>query len=69
MLRPKTDSETLTRKQLAQRLGVSVMTIHRWTYAKVITPTFRVGRVVRYDLAECLQALNRFKVREIRHHR
>ena len=49
-----------TGPQLAKRLQVSVRTIAYWTEDGAL-PVYRKGRVVRYDLTECMQALGTFR--------
>ena len=63
--RKKVDPCLFTKTEIAQKLNVSKMTIHRWTSSKTI-PAYRKGRVVRYDIAECLTALGQFKIKEVR---
>ena len=50
----------LTRQQMASRLQVSIRTIDNWSQARVL-PAYKMGRVVRYDLKECMQALRAFR--------
>jgi len=49
-----------TGAQLAERLQVSARTIANWTEDGTL-PVYRKGRVVRYDLTECMQALGAFR--------
>jgi excisionase family DNA binding protein len=41
----------LTRLELSQELGIRPETLSRWT-SRGIIPHLRLGRLVRYDLAE-----------------
>ena len=49
-----------TGPQLARLLQVSVRTIAYWTEDGTL-PVYRRGRVVRYDLTECMQAPGAFR--------
>jgi predicted DNA-binding transcriptional regulator AlpA len=46
-------SKLLDEKELAALLGVSVSTVRNWRYSLQGPPVQKVGRSVRYDLAEC----------------
>lgn len=50
--------ELLTQAQLAAALSIHPITVCRWTVAGLI-PCHRVGRVVRYDLAAVLEAIEK----------
>lgn len=54
----KTGNKTLllTRKQVAQMLGVSLPTLHAWT-KNAILQAYRIGNKVRYKENEVLEAL------------
>lgn len=39
----------LTRKQLAEKLGVSAITIHRWKIDKGLPYIFLATKTIRYD--------------------
>ncbi|PZM81521.1 MAG: DNA-binding protein [Candidatus Melainabacteria bacterium] len=55
---PNTDSEQsfdlLTRKQVADILNCKESTLERWTNRKVGPPSFKLGRLVRYDRRQLL---------------
>ena len=48
-----TRSRLMNEKELAVLLGVSVSTVRHWRYSLQGPPVQKVGRSVRYDLAEC----------------
>jgi predicted DNA-binding transcriptional regulator AlpA len=48
-----TRNRLLNEKELAALLGVSVSTVRHWRYSYAGPPVQKVGRSVRYDLAEC----------------
>ncbi len=52
--------ELLSQAQLAAALSIHPITVCRWTVAGLI-PCHRVGRVVRYDLAAVLDAIEKKK--------
>ena len=45
-----------TQRELAEALSLCPETIYRWTKAGLI-PHLRVGRIIRYDLAAVLRAI------------
>lgn len=45
----------LTMQDVADRYGVAVQTVRHWRMAGYGPQGFRVGRLVRYPLAECLR--------------
>jgi hypothetical protein len=49
-------AQLLTQVQLSVALGVHPITISRWTNSNVI-PSYRLGKVVRYDLQSVLKAM------------
>ena len=51
-------SDLLSQAELAVAISVHPMTISRWTVAGII-PCHRVGRIVRYDLAAVLAAIEK----------
>jgi hypothetical protein len=53
----------LNKSQLAQAIPASTRTIDYWRQQGII-PYFKVGGIVRFDLAKVLAALARFEVRE-----
>ena len=48
-----TKSRLINERELAVLLGVSVSTVRHWRYSLKGPPVQKVGRSVRYDLAEC----------------
>ena len=48
-----TRSRLLNEKELAERLKVSVSTVRHWRYTYQGPPVLKVGRSVRYSIAEC----------------
>ncbi len=46
----------LTRFDVADLLGISLVTVHNWNKAKILNP-FRIGNKVRYKESEVLNAL------------
>lgn len=48
----------LTPKELALRLKVHPQTLRNWRKSGRLTPTFAAGRVVRYQWADVMHALN-----------
>ena len=51
-------SDLLSQTELAVAISVHPMTICRWTTAGII-PCHRVGRIVRYNLAAVLAAIEK----------
>ena len=47
-----------TQKEIAEVLNLCAETVSRWTTAGII-PCHRVGRIVRYDLAAVLAAIEK----------
>jgi predicted site-specific integrase-resolvase len=60
---PKAKSKALglTGLELCQALGVSMFSIHSWR-TKGIIPFYKIGGMVRYDLAKVKAALERCEV-------
>lgn len=52
---PNTE-KLLTRFEVADMLGVSLVTVHNWNKAKILNP-LRIGNKVRYKETEVLNAL------------
>ena len=52
----------LTKKQIAEKLNVSVRVIGYWMKAKTI-PYFKIGGMVRFDEAEVEAALRQYRVK------
>ena len=48
----------LTPKELAVRLKVHPQTLRNWRKSGRLTPAFATGRVVRYEWADVVRALN-----------
>ena len=49
-------SKLFSQTSLAKELQVCKLTVSRWTTAGII-PCYRIGRIVRYDLAAVLTAI------------
>lgn len=60
-----TNHEWVNKRALALRYGVSIRCIDNWVYQKRI-PSVKVGRVIRFHIKRCDQALGRFERREAR---
>ncbi|MBK9793077.1 MAG: helix-turn-helix domain-containing protein [Sphingobacteriales bacterium] len=61
-LQPKEATEFLSKKQAAKFLGVSLVTLDKWTMnGKIIG--YRVGKFVRYKQHELEQALQKIKTK------
>jgi len=54
-------TKLLSAKQLAETLGVSLMTIIRHTYPRGPLPCVRVGKLVRYDPEEVMKVLKELR--------
>ena len=52
------------KQQLAEELGVSVRTITNWQRRRVL-PFTKIGRVVRFDVDRCHEALRALTVQSI----
>ncbi len=50
--------ELLTRKEVAEILGVSLMTLNRWDKQSILKPS-RIGRKVRYLKSDVMSSLNK----------
>jgi excisionase family DNA binding protein len=57
--------EFLTRKETAQILGVSLVTLHEWTKNGVI-PARRIGTRIRYQKTDILQSLKQIETLKYR---
>ena len=55
----------VTKPELAKILRVSLRTCDNWMKAKIL-PYIKVGRLVRFNVRRCLEALARFERLEIR---
>jgi excisionase family DNA binding protein len=51
----------LTRRQLADEMGVSLRTVARWMNARLI-PFVKIGGSVRFDREDVAQALRKLRV-------
>jgi len=54
-------TKLLSAKQLAEALGVSLVTIIRHTYPRGPLPCVRVGKLVRYDPEEVMKVLRELR--------
>ena len=54
--RKKTDKQIYTRKEVAQELGISLVTLGEWTKRGIIK-AFRIGNSVRYKAEDVDKAL------------
>jgi hypothetical protein len=61
----ETNREWATKRGLALRYGVSLRCIDNWVYQKRI-PSVKLGRLIRFRVARCDEALARFERREAR---
>lgn len=50
--------EFLTRKEVSELLGVSLVTLHKWDKKGILKPS-RIGRRVRYLKSDILNSLNK----------
>lgn len=57
-IKPKPETELLTRQETAKLLDVSLPTLHSWT-KKNILQAYRIGNKVRYKKDEVLKALHK----------
>lgn len=53
---PKNSNELMSRKQVAEHFGVTIVTVHNWT-KKGVLKAYRVGNKVLYKKDEVLTAL------------
>jgi excisionase family DNA binding protein len=58
-------SGLVTKPELAKFLRVSSRTCDNWMKAKIL-PYIKVGRLVRFNVRRCLEALARFEKLEMR---
>lgn len=54
---PQPETELLTRKNVADILGISLVTLGDWTKRGLI-PALRIGTRIRYKKADVMEALN-----------
>jgi excisionase family DNA binding protein len=59
------DNGLVTKKELAPVLRVSTRTLDNWQRKKIL-PYIKVGRLVRFNIARCIRALERFERREVK---
>lgn len=57
---PHQTDKLITREETAKFLGVSLVTIHNWTKAGILT-AYRIGNKVRFKEVEVLEALQSIK--------
>lgn len=57
---PKEDTELLTRKKVAELLGITLPTLHNWT-KKGVLKSYRLGTRLRYKKSEVMEALRKTK--------
>ncbi len=57
---PKPETTLLTRKEVAQILKVSLVTLHHWSKKGLLTP-HRIGNKIRFNKAEVLKRFNEVK--------
>ena len=55
---PKPEPEYITRKEAAQILGVSLVTLGKWTSEGVITG-YRIAKRIRFKKSEVYESLNK----------
>jgi hypothetical protein len=55
--------EWCTKQGLALRYGVSIRCIDNWVYQRRI-PSIKIGKVIRFRIANCDNALAKFERRE-----
>ena len=61
----KQENELLTRKQVAEILSISLVTLNDWTKRGLI-PALRIGSRIRYNKADVMAALNEVKTLKYR---
>jgi len=59
--------EFLTRKETAHKLGVSLVTLRKWTMEGII-PSYRISTRIRYKRAEIEEALQQVKSLKYKRH-
>ncbi|MDV3980942.1 DNA-binding protein [Elizabethkingia anophelis] len=57
----KEEPEYLTRREVAELLGITLPTLHNWTKKGIIT-AYRIGTRLRYNKVEIIEVLNKNKV-------
>ncbi|GIJ97822.1 hypothetical protein CAPN001_23910 [Capnocytophaga stomatis] len=55
----------MTRHEVAKFLGVSLVTLHSWTKANILT-AYRIGNKIRYKESEVLKALQQMNNKTLR---
>ena len=58
----KVEDPMLTKKELAQRLGIGVRTVDSWMVRRVV-PYFKIGKSVRFRWKEVYGYLKRLEIR------
>jgi len=51
----------LTKEKIADHYGIGLRTVNAWMKKRIL-PYLKIGRVVRFNLADCDAALSKFKV-------
>ncbi len=62
---PKQETELLTRKEVAEILSISLVTLNDWTKRGLI-PALRIGSRIRYNKANVLESLRQVKTLKYR---
>ncbi len=63
---PQTPTDRLMKRQeVADFLGVSLVTLHSWTKANILT-AYRIGNKIRYKESEVLKALQQMNNKTLR---
>jgi len=57
---PQQPEKLLTRKETAELLSVSLVSLHEWTKEGLL-PAHRIGTRVRYKYSEVIESLNKIK--------
>ena len=60
-----TTERLMTRHEVAKFLGVSLVTLHSWTKANILT-AYRIGNKIRYKESEVLKALQQMNNKTLR---
>lgn len=58
---PTPETTLLTRKEVAQILKISLVTIHHWSKKGLLTP-HRIGNKIRFNKADVLERFNAIKL-------
>lgn len=60
-----TTERLMTRHEVTKFLGVSLVTLHSWTKANILT-AYRIGNKIRYKESEVLKALQQMNNKTLR---